>query len=155
MITVYKPRLDELWFRESLMSDKETMSYNNAWGGTIPFPKEKWEEWYRAWLKAPEFQRYYRYLYDGKNDRFVGELAYHYDGQRDIHLCDVIVLAKYRNHGFGTTGIQLLCKAAKNNGITMLYDDIASNNPSYKLFLKCGFVIHDQNNDVVMVKKLL
>ncbi|MBQ6570364.1 MAG: GNAT family N-acetyltransferase [Clostridia bacterium] len=155
MIKIYKPTLDELWFRESLLADKETMSYNNAWGGTITFPKEQWEKWYYDWLEGPEFERYYRYLYDEKNNRFVGEIAYHYDFQRKIHICDVIVLAKYRNHGFGTIGIQLLCKSAKEKGISILYDDIAADNPSYRLFLKNGFVIDYQNNDVVMVKKIL
>ena len=36
MITAYKPNLEDLWFREKLMSDEETMSYNP--GGTLPFP---------------------------------------------------------------------------------------------------------------------
>lgn len=38
MISLYKPEIDELWFRESMMADNATMSYNHAWGGTIPFP---------------------------------------------------------------------------------------------------------------------
>lgn len=42
----HRPTLQELHFRERLLSDEETMSYNAAWGGTIPFPAEKWESWY-------------------------------------------------------------------------------------------------------------
>lgn len=34
----YKPKLEDLWFREAMMADPDTMSYNSAWGGTIPFP---------------------------------------------------------------------------------------------------------------------
>ena len=41
MIELYRPTIDELGFRESLMADEKTMSYNRAWGGTIPFPKTK------------------------------------------------------------------------------------------------------------------
>ena len=41
MLKVVKPELEDLWFRESMMADIETMSYNDAWGGTIPFPGEK------------------------------------------------------------------------------------------------------------------
>ena len=85
----------------------------------------------------------------------MGEISYHFDTHRNIHLCDVIVLAKYRNKGFGTKGIQLLCNAAKENGVTALYDDIAADNPSVSLFLKSGFTIDYQNDDVVMVKKVL
>lgn len=32
MLKLYIPKLEDLWFREQLMSDKETMSYNEAWG---------------------------------------------------------------------------------------------------------------------------
>ncbi len=71
------------------------------------------------------------------------------------HFCDVIVSSEYRNRGFGTAGIELICKAAKENGISVLYDDIAIDNPSYKLFLKNGFEIDYQNDDVVMVKREL
>ena len=155
MIDIYKPNLNELWFRESLMADESTMAYNNAWGGTILFPKEKWEQWYQTWLNSWEFNYYYRYLYDTNNKNYVGEIAYHYDKNRGIHICDVIVLSKYRNKGFGSQGIQLLCKAAKENGISILYDDIAADNSSYKLFLKNGFIVDYQNSDVVMVKRTL
>lgn len=85
----------------------------------------------------------------------MGEAAYYYDEKREIHICDVIILAKYRNRGFGSAGIRLLCYAAKENGISTLYDDIAADNPSYKLFLKNGFEIDYQDDTVVMVKKNL
>ena len=29
-VSFYKPRLEDLWFREAMMADPETMSYNNA-----------------------------------------------------------------------------------------------------------------------------
>lgn len=155
MIELYRPMIDELGFRESLMADEKTMSYNHAWGGTIPFPEAEWEKWYQRWLESSAFQRYYRYLYDTDSKNFVGEVAYHYDEERKIHICDVIVLAKYRNHGFGSTGIRLLCDAAKENGISILYDDIAADNPSYQLFLNNGFEIDYQDDTVIMVKKIL
>ena len=86
---------------------------------------------------------------------YVGEIAYHYDEARDIYICDVIILARYRNQGYGTEALQQLCKAAKENGITVIHDDIAADNPSYKLFLKNGFVIEYQNEEVVLVKRNL
>lgn len=155
MIEIHKPEPEELWFRESLMADEATMSFNHAWGGPTPFPKTKWAQWYHAWAEGSEYHRYYRYLLNQETGAYVGEISYHFDTQRNIHLCDVIVLAKYRNKGFGTKGIQLLCNAAKENGVTALYDDIAADNPSVSLFLKSGFTIDYQNDDVVMVKKVL
>ena len=155
MIRTFKPALHDLWFREKLLSDEQTMSYNAAWGGTIPFPRENWETWFSAWLEVSEYQQYYPDLYETDIKAFVGEIAYHYDEKRKKHFCDVIVSSEYRNRGFGTAGIELICKAAKENGISVLYDDIAIDNPSYKLFLKNGFEIDYQNDDVVMVKREL
>ena len=31
-ITLYTPSLEDLWFRQKMMADEETMSYNHAWG---------------------------------------------------------------------------------------------------------------------------
>ena len=49
MIKCYQPTLDELWFRESLMADPDTMSYNDAWGGTS-FSTNPRTRYYRASL---------------------------------------------------------------------------------------------------------
>ena len=43
----------------------------------------------------------------------------------------------------------------KNNGITVIHDDIAADNPAYRLFLKNGFDIEYQNEEVVMVMKVV
>ena len=155
MIKCYQPALEDLGFRESLLADPDTMSYNNAWGGTIPFPREKWESWYQHWIGNPEGKRFYRYLQDEETGAFVGEIAWHLDEKRNIHICDVIILARYRNRGYGSEGIRLLCEAAKRSGIAILYDDIAADNPSWKLFLKNGFEISSRDDEVVMVRKVL
>ena len=155
MLEVVKPELEDLWFRESMMSDSETMSYNGAWGGTIPFPKEDWDEWYTLWVRNSGYDRYYRYLKDDANKVFVGEISYHFDKLRNIYLCDVIIKAEFRRRGFGTQGIQLLCEAAKANGVEALYDNIATDNPSAHLFLENGFSIEFQNDEILMVKRVL
>ena len=91
MITIYMPALQDLWFRQQFMADEATMSYNTAWGGTIPFPETEWERWYESWLIHHENKRFYRYLKNSETNTFVGEIAYHYDEERFIWLADVIV----------------------------------------------------------------
>ncbi|MDE7234554.1 MAG: N-acetyltransferase, partial [Ruminiclostridium sp.] len=81
MIRAYVPKPEDLWFRQVLLADPETMTYNHAWGGTIPFPKEKWNGWYDTWIVHTEEKRFYRYLVNDENE-FVGEIAYHYDEAR-------------------------------------------------------------------------
>ena len=151
MIELVIPTLEEMWFRESLMADEETMSYNHAWGGTIPFPKEDWKDWYDWWVVNHDNKRYYRYLKD--ENGFVGEIAYHYDSEYDGYVADVIVLAKYRGKGYGAEGLRLLCAAAKEKGITALYDDIAIDNSAIKLFLQQGFCEEYRTEEKIILKK--
>ena len=152
MIEAYLPRLDELRFRQKMLADEATMAYNRAYGSTIVFPEERWVDWYSRWIAHPE-RRYYRYLRETISGDFVGEIAYHFDGEK--YLADVIVYAPYRRRGYGAAGLALLCAAAKENGVDTLYDDIAVDNPSVALFLRSGFTVDYRTDEVVMVKKVL
>lgn len=116
------------------------------------FPEERWPDWYDRWVAHPE-GRYYRYLRESVSGEFVGEIAYHFDGEK--YLADVIVYAPYRRRGYGAAGLALLCAAAKENGVGVLYDDIAADNPSVALFLRCGFSVKYRTDQIVMVKKVL
>lgn len=151
-IVLYRPALEELSFRQALLRDPETMAYNRAWGGTIDFPRERWAAWYGRWLEDETGKRFYRYLQDGGGG-FVGEAAYHWDGE--AYLCDVIVSAPCRGRGFGSQGLSLLCQAARANGVERLRDNIALDNPSVRLFLRAGFREIGRNETYVLVEKKL
>ena len=151
-LRIYKPNLDELWFREQMMSDKETMSYNDAWGGVIPFPKEDWGDWYDWWVVNHENKRYYRYVVD-ENNVFIGEIAYHYSSEYKGYMANVLIYSKYRKQGYGTMALQMLCDEARNNGVSFLYDDIAINNPGISIFIKLGFKEVDRNSEIILLKK--
>lgn len=153
MLKAITPALEDMWFRESLMADEETMAYNHAWGGTIPFPKEDWAEWYDYWVINHEGKRYYRYLKD--ENGFVGEVAYHYDSEYDGYVANIIIHSKYRGQGYGAQGLTLLCEAAKAAGITELYDDIAIDNTAIKLFLKQGFYECCRTEEIILLKNEL
>lgn len=154
MLTIYKPKCEDLWFRQLMMADEETMSYNHAWGGTISFPKEKWKSWHEYWIEDPEDKRYYRYL-KNEDDNFVGEIAYHYDTDIHNYVANVIIHCKYRGKGYGSRALDILCSAAKENGITALYDDIAIDNPAISLFLKHGFIEDYRTEEKIYLKKEL
>ena len=153
MIELYKPQIEDLWFREKMLCDEQTMSYNHAYGGTISFPKEKWESWYNRWVLEPANKRFYRYIRE--NDMFLGEVAYHYDEERQNYIADVIIYAPHRGNGYGSQALLQLCETAKCNGVDTLYDDIAIDNPSVTLFLKCGFEEVLRTSEYVLVKKEL
>ena len=153
MLALHKPARDELWFRQELLADPATMSYNDAWGGAIAFPEEDWDGWYDHWLACDERLRFYRYLFDAENAEFVGEVAYHYSEDEGIYLADVIVIADRRGRGFGRTGLQMLCDAARERGVRVLYDNIALGNPAIALFLSEGFFEEYRTDDCIYLRK--
>ena len=153
-MSFYKPRIEDLWFRQTMLADPETMSYNSAWGGVIPFPREKWEQWYKNWVENPD-KCYYRYITTGKSRSFVGEAAYHYDEEKQVYLADIIIQAKCRRRGYGKAGLEMLCSEARKAGITELYDSIAMDNPGIPLFLQCGFREEYRTEEMIMLKKVL
>lgn len=153
MLKLYEPDVDDLWFKEQMMSDRQTMAYNHACGGTIPFPKERWAAWYDRWIANHNGERFYRYIKE--NDIFIGEAAYHFDKERLIYLADVIIYAPHRGMGYGRKSLSLLCQAAKDAGIRELYDDIAIDNSAVELFLKCGFTEVLRTDEYISVKKEL
>lgn len=153
MLVLYQPLMKDLWFKEQMMGDEHTMSFNHAWGGTIPFPEERWADWYDRWITNHHHKRFYRYLTE--DGAFVGEAAYRFDEELQLYMADVIVYAPYRGMGYGRRGLLLLCEAAKANGVQVLCDDIAIDNPSVSLFLSCGFVEVRRTSQSVLVKKEL
>ena len=154
-LALYRPKLEELRFREKLLGDEATMSYNAAWGGVIVFPESRWAEWYESWIVPDESKRFYRYLTDRLTGEFVGEIAYHFDEERAVTTANVIVLAEYRGRGYGTEALGLLCGAAREHDVRVLYDDIAIDNPAITMFLKAGFTEEYRTDMIIMLKKEL
>lgn len=153
MVKLYQPKVEDLWFKQALLSDEATMAYNHAWGGTLTFPEERWKTWHNHWVAQPEGKRFYRYIME--NGRFLGETAYHFDEEQERFFVDVIVLASYRGKGYGKQALLLLCEAAKAQGISMLFDEIAADNPSLSLFLHCGFIEVQRTQETIVIKKEL
>ena len=154
MITAYKPELKDLWFRQEMLSDAKTMSYNHAYGGTIDFTGDKWDAWYERWISGAGTGRYYRYLMDASG-RFIGEMAYHYDENAGVYMADVLIYSKYRGLGYGGFALDMLCSAARENGIRELYDEIASDNPAVSLFKDHRFETYECRENSVLLKKEL
>lgn len=57
-LCLHVPAYEELWYRQKIMQDPDTMSYNKGYDlnfhgydeatGCIAFPKEKWADWSTA-----------------------------------------------------------------------------------------------------------
>ena len=153
MLETYKPEVEDLRFREKFMNDEETMSYNHAWGGTIPFPESKWEAWHRTWVLCEDGSCFYHYLKDADTGEFVGEIAWHFDDEQQMWLADIIIASWHRGKGYGREGLKMLCDLAAEKGIDVLYDDIAADNPAAALFLENGFTEDFRTEELIYLKK--
>lgn len=85
----------------------------------------------------------------------MGEIAYHYDPEYDGYVANVIIFSAYRGRGYGAEGLRMLCDAARKNGVSVLYDDIAIDNPAVSLFQRQGFYEAYRTEEKIILKKEL
>ena len=118
-ITLYVPRVDDLWFYQRMLADPATMAYNAPWfppDGCIPFPKEQWAAWYSRWI-AQEPERFYAYLRREADGAFVGGVNLRHDAEHDWWDMGLVVYAPERGKGYGRQGMALLLdRAFRVNG---------------------------------------
>lgn len=120
-ITLYVPKMDELWFRKQLLEDPETMSYNKGYelasphyhkeNGCIDFPKESWAAWAKRFLNQ-EPMRFYAYILRVEDQTFLGEVNLHRNDEGDWYDMGIVLHAQYRGHGYAYTALQLLLEYA-------------------------------------------
>ena len=155
MIQFVIPSLEQLSFRQQLLSDEETMAFNQKWGGAVCFPQQKWSVWYQKWVLDAGRERFYRYLFAPELDCFVGEAAWHFSQEEQAYLTDILVYSRYRDRGYGGQALDLLCLQAREQGIAELRDGVALDNPSIQMFLKKGFVELWRDQEKIMMCKRL
>lgn len=149
-LSLHVPGLKEMTYRQQLLAQPETMSYNrgqliDAPGydvatGCIDFPMADWRYWRDVWLWH-EPNRFSAYLKDETNDRFVGEVCYYYDMEADMHAAAIIIEGKHRNQGYGAAGMKLLAERAfAQEDIDALYADVPmAREDAVRMYLTAGF----------------
>ena len=152
-LSLYIPKYDDLDFRQKLLSDPDTMSYNAKWfppDGCLVIKKKKWQNWYDTWVNnEPDY--FYAYLLDEDNNEFVGEVNYSYDSDNNWWDIGVVILGSKRGKGFGKQGLELLIDYAFNKGgVTCLHNTFETNrDAAYNIHLQCGFKEIDVIDDYV------
>lgn len=126
-VELYSPKPEDLWFREKMLSDSETMSYNAGYkpiyegyhyeSGCIDFPKEKWETWHKEKMS----KMLYYYIKDLETSEFVGEVSCRVNEK--IGNIGVIIFSSYRGKGYMKPAILQLIEKAKEKGLAILIDE--------------------------------
>lgn len=160
-VKLYKPTVEDLWFREQCMADPDTMSYNAGYDvsyngyhydtGCIDFPKSEWEAWHTNKFSNPNF--YYAYIVDVETNEFVGYLNYHLSGEGRYEM-GIVMYSKYQGQGYMRPAMQEFLSTAKQNGITALWDSVpASREKALKVFFDFGFEVVEEFNSIKFGKE--
>lgn len=168
------PRIEELWFKKEINEDQKTMEYNagyeifspryNYKKGTIKFPKKDWAGWHERYI-GKEPKRYYAYVVRKEDDKFVGEVCFHFDEIKNTHLIGVVIKNRERGKGYATAALKLLIAKAEELGVKELVNSIPDyREAAIRSHKKAGFIESNkkeysvrfgkEESNTVLVKKI-
>ena len=161
-LKLHIPMFDELWYRQKLIQDVKTMSYNKGYDisfegdhkdtGCIDFPKESWQEWFEYFInKEPE--RFYAYIVRLEDDTFIGEVNIHKSHGEPWHEMGIVLEAKYRCQGYATEALNLLLTHAFNKlNITAIHNSFEEmRTAAVYTHLSAGFTEYHRENGLLEV----
>ena len=159
-LSLHIPSYDELWYRQKLMQDPDTMSYNkgyplNADGyhpetGCIAFPKQEWDNWYDYFV-GQEPQRFYAYIMRKTDGVFIGEVNIHKNPDTSWYNMGIVLEAPYRGKGYSTEALELLLQHAfERMGAEAVRNDFGRERISaLRAHQTVGFTILSEENGIM------
>lgn len=159
---LHVPTLDELWYRERLMSDPDTMAYNKGYDlsfdgydretGCIAFPREEWAAWH-AYFVGQEPLRYYAYIARERDGAFLGEVNLHKSVLHDWHDMGIVLEARYRGQGYSVEALRLLLRQAfEVMGLSAVHNDFeTSRSAAISAHMAAGFSVLQEANGLLEV----
>lgn len=159
-VYLYCPKLDELWYREKLLSDTKTMEYNKGYKlgfpeydnetGCIAFPKEKWQRWYNYFI-GNEPERFYAYIVRHDDGKFIGELNFHRSEDDSRYDMGIVIESSYRGKGYATEALGLLLEYAFDKlGASAVHNDFEETRiAAVKAHISTGFTKSEGENGIV------
>lgn len=148
-INLHIPRVDELEYREKLLSQEDTMShqknknlaskYYHQKTGCIDFPRHKWEAWYEEYTDN-ESDLFYAFVQDD-NKTNIGEVSFYKSSDGIIHDLNILIESKYRKKGYAQEALyqSLLIAFNKYDANWIELELNQKDNVSIKLFKNAGF----------------
>lgn len=151
-LTLYVPKLEDLWFHQKMLADPDTMSYNTNWDvtysgyhrdtGCIDFPESEWADWYHSMI-GQEPQRFYAYIQRCSDGVWLGDVCFHYTPAQDWWDMGIVLYAPYRGQGYSVPALRLMLEHAFCRcRISRIHNDfeVARNEVSaWKAHLAAGF----------------
>lgn len=147
-IELHVPQVNDLWFREKCMTDKQTMEYNSGYDvhfegyhydtGCIDFTEDKHQKWYDEKMNNPNF--FYAYIFDKDINQFVGYVNFNKNLETNKATMGIVVYSDYKGQGYMRPAMNLLIKNAKEKGVEYLTDTVPETRSiALKVFFELGF----------------
>jgi len=154
------PSLQELSYRQRILMDPDTMSYNANYDinyegyhketGCIDLKREDWDSWFSTWIdNMPNY--FYAYITIKETNEFIGEVNLHYNKNSDWYEMGIVIEGKYRGYGYSLEALKKLLQVAfdKYQAKAVHNDFETSRKSAYKVHLDAGFKkIKDERNIV-------
>lgn len=139
------PEFEELTYRQKIMSQPDTMSYNKGYNvsyegyhkdtGCIDFPRNKWMDWYSDKVnKKPKY--FYAYIVKKDDNSFMGEVNLYLDDNNKWYNMGIVLESKYRGLGYSLEALKKLMQVAFND-----YNALAVHN-NFELTRQSAISIH-------------
>jgi hypothetical protein len=158
-IYLHIPIYEELSYRQNLLSQPETMSYNANYDiiyegyhkdtGCIDFPKSKWRKWFSYWIDNKP-QCFYAYIVRKTDDKFIGEVNFRYNKEKDWYEMGIVIESTYRGKGYSQEALRkLLVIAFINYNAKAVYNSFEKEREfAYKLHLNAGFKLYNEKDNI-------
>lgn len=154
------PAYEELGYRQKLMADPDTMSYNKGYDmdldgydrqtGCMSFPEREWADWY-AYFVGNEPKRFYAYVVRDSDGAFIGEVNVHQNPGAPYYDMGIVLEARYRGMGHAVPALRLLLRHAfEEMGATAIHNDFEETRvAAVKTHLAAGFTVYKRENGIV------
>ena len=123
-LNLHVPSFEELEYRQKILSQEDTMSYNKEYNlgienynnetGCIDFSKKYWKNWYTKWI-SESVDRYYAYIVNSNTGDFIGEICFYYEKQNNLYRIGIVIESKYRGNGYCSKALIKLADKAFND----------------------------------------
>lgn len=160
ILKLHIPEYNELWYRQKIMHDPDTMSYNKGYDmdfdgydketGCIDFPERKWADWYDYFV-GNEPECFYAYIVNDSEGDFVGEVNVHKSRDNNWYEMGIVLEAKYRGKGYADKALWLLLQHTfEDMNAEAVHNDFEDNRvAALKAHLSVGFTEYRRKNGII------
>ena len=157
---LHVPAFDELWYRQKMLRDAETMGYNKGFDLSIPsyhkqtgcidFPEDEWQSWFDCFV-GQEPDRYYAYITCLEDKAFIGEVNVHKVKNAGYYDMGIVLEAKYRGQGYALEALRLLLEYAfAKMDVPCVHNDFEdSRSAAVRTHLSAGFRVHKRQSGML------